>query len=115
MSKRRFRTFFVLPVSLLLLNALEEVAVYQVKRHVANPYVVTVIFVLMFAAGFAIVGEFIAPFLKSLLESGRKTAKKQVGNVGLLVSYGLAIALVFIMYHVIHTRGPEYLLPLAWR
>jgi hypothetical protein len=115
MSIKTFRTFLILPLSLLLLNAMEEVFVYKLVRLIQNEYLLTGVLLLMFAIGFTLVGSLMAPWAETLLEAGHKKTRKNAGNTGIFIFYGAALLLIYILYFVIYTKGPQYLLPPVWR
>ncbi len=115
MGTKTRRTFMILPLCLLYLNVFEEVVVYKVRDLVPDPYLRTGILLAIFAAGFTLVGNLLAPWLISLLETGHKVSKKQGGGGGTAVFYAAMLAAVYVIYYVAFIRGPQYLLPASWR
>ena len=109
------RNYSVLIFCLLFLNILEEVAVYKLHRYVRDPYLRTGMYLLMFTIGFALATVCLAPWIKSLLEALRRTSKKNTGMLGPILFYGSIVALLFVTYYITYNRGPQYLLPPAWR
>ncbi len=117
MKIRTIRAYLILPMCLLFLNAIEEIAVYKLQTLNVTKIQLTAILVLMFALGFTVVGDFIAPKAQKILEKGHKTSKKSAGLIGTTIFYGIILAFVFFIYYMIYTEGngPGTLLPKSWR
>ena len=115
MGAKNRRAYMILPLCLLYLNVLQEVVVYKVRGLTSNPYLLTGILLAAFALGFTLVGNLLAPWLEGLFETGHKVSKKQGGGGGIVIFYAVMLAVVFGVYFVAFTRGPQYLLPPAWR
>lgn len=113
--KRSLRTLTVVTVSLLTLNAAEEVIIYKLQRTVMNPYALTGILLLMFSVGFVLVAGFLAPRVRDVIKGAHKTSKKTLGKPGVIALYAGMLLLFFWVYYVIYVQGPQYLLPPAWR
>ncbi len=115
MADKHTKNLFILPVCLLVLNAIEEVAVYKLGREIVNPHIFTGALILMFTAGFALVGDQLAPYLQKLVDHGRKGSRRHGGKTGMFLFY-LAVALgLYFAYYTIYVHGPEKLLPIQWR
>jgi hypothetical protein len=115
MGAKSRRAYLILPLCLLYLNVLQEVVLYKMRDLVPNPYLLTGILLAAFALGFTLVGTLLAPWLEGLFETGHKVSKKQAGGSGILVFHGVMLAIVYGVYFVVYTRGPQYLLPPTWR
>ncbi len=103
---------------LLLLNAIEEIAVYKLQGIKGlTKLQLTAILVVMFAVGFTLVGDFIAPKAQKILEKGHKSSKRNAGLIGTTIFYSIILAFIFFIYYMIYTdgNGPETLLPQSWR
>jgi len=119
MKMKNIRTFLILPICLLILNAIEEVIIYKLqslyKQNLLDKFTLTGILVLMFAAGFSIVGNSLAPRAKKALEKGHKSSKKNAGIIGISIFYGALFTAIFVTYYVIYVLGPEFMLPKEFR
>jgi len=113
--KARTRTAVILPLCLLYLNVFQEVVLYRLRRTIHDPYLFTGVLLLLFAVGFVMVGNLLAPWLAGLFESAHKASRKTGGGGGELVFSLVMLVLVYIVYFVAYTRGPQYLLPPSWR
>ncbi len=120
-EKNKIRLIFVLPVCLLILNAVEEVIVYKLQTKInpnsliLNSYTVVFILVFMFALGFTIVGKYIVPKVEILLQKSYVTTHRKAGFMGLTSFYAIVIIIIYIIYYVIYIKGPQFLLPISWR
>jgi hypothetical protein len=114
-KKRTLRTLLVVTVCLLTLNAIEEVMIYKLQRTIDDPYMLTGILLVMFSAGFVLVAGLLTPRVRDAVKGAHKTSKKTLGLPGVVALYAGLVLLFFIVYFVIYTRGPQYLLPRAWR
>ncbi len=117
MSKNT-KNYLILPACLLWLNVIEEVIVYKAQNYPAiatNPYLLTLVIILLFAIGFALVGNVIAPYFQSLFEQAHKGSKKHGGDMGIIIFYVITAGLTFFVYFRIYTMGPQMILPPGWR
>ena len=112
---RKLGTFMVLPICLLLLNAIEEVVVYKFQGSIRDPYLRTAMLLLMFTAGFTLVAAIVVPWTKALLKDLHKGSERHAGSLGSILLYALILALFYWLYFVIYVDGAEHLLPPAWR
>ena len=112
---RRIGKFAVVPVCLLLLNALEEVVVYKLGETIENPHIRTAALLLMFTAGFALIAALLVPWTSTLVKDLHSSSQKKGGATGILVFYLLLGGVFYAIYYVIYIRGPQFLLPRAWR
>jgi hypothetical protein len=125
MKIKNVRIFFILPLSLLLLNILEEIAVYRIQKSMfgtagpGNHLLMNLLFITaliaLFAIGFSLVGNMFAPWLEKTLEFMYKHMKKYGGAISVAVAYCIAIIFIFVLYYVVYIKGAQYLLPPAWR
>ena len=119
MSKAKAaKNYFILPVCLLLLNAVEEVVVYKAQHYpkiAGNPYILTGVLILLFAAGFSLIGDMFAPYMQGVFEHLHKKSKKSGGHVGMIIFYTVVVGIIFLLYFRIYTIGPQSVLPPSWR
>ncbi len=119
MKMKNIRTYLILPICLLVLNAVEEIIIYKMqslhKLGVLDQFTLTAILVLMFAVGFSLVGNTLAPRAKKALEKGHKNSKKNAGILGISLFYGGMFIAIFVTYYVIYVMGPEFMLPKGFR
>ena len=111
----RQRTMIILPICLLLFNAVEEVVEYKLPRFVPNPYYRTLVLIFLFTAGFAIIGDLVVPWVAGMFDHGHKKSQSQGGKAGVALFYVGAFALVYFVYFIIYIKGPQYILPPFWR
>ena len=117
-KKSKTRNYIILPVCLLLLNAVEEVVVYKVQGYpkiARNAYLLTGVLILLFTLGFSVVGDMIAPYLQAWFEGMHKKTHQHGGKIGLMVFYVLLGLFIFFLYFRIYTMGPQTVLPPSWR
>ena len=111
----RQRAMTILPICLLLLNAVQEVIAYKLPKFIRNPYTRTAVLIFLFAVGFAIIGDFLVPWIATLFEHGHKKSQKEGGKSGILIFYILSFAGIYLIYYIIYIKGPQYILPPLWR
>jgi len=111
-SKKTFKAYFVLPVCLLLLSALQEVAIYRLRFEFEDPRLFTLAIIALSAIGFSLVGDFIAPKIGFLLEKGHGFSKGTAGALGvwLFIMAGSA-GIFYLYYNIWGIETPEMLLP----
>ncbi len=118
MAKKSKKNYVILPVCLLLLNAIEEVIIYKAQGSPAiakNAYILTAAIILLFILGFSFVGDMLAPYIKTLFEATHKRTHQHSGKIGLMVFYVALGLFIFFLYFRIYTMGPETVLPPSWR
>jgi hypothetical protein len=113
--KRSLRSMTIVVFSLLTLNALEEILLYKLQRANLDPYVFTGILLVMFGVGFALFAGVLLPRVKDVVKGAHRASKKTLGLVGVIAFFAGLFVFYFWMYFVIYVRGPQYLLPPAWR
>jgi len=116
---KKVRRYLILPVCLLVLNAIEEVVVYKFSQlytgKILNAYLFTFVLILMFAVGFSVVADIVAPAIATLMEKGHKKTKETGDLGGNVLFYIVAFVVLYIIYYVIYVQGPQMLLPVSWR
>jgi len=118
MAKKSNRNYIILPACLLLLNAAEEVIIYKVQKYpeiAKNAYLLTTVILLLFILGFSLVGDMLAPYIKTVFDNMHKRSKQHGGNAGTIVFYAALACFIFFIYFRIYTMGPEMVLPPSWR
>lgn len=111
----RQRAMIILPICLLLFNAVEEVVEYKLPRLVPNPYYRTGVIIFLCAAGFAVIGDLLVPWVAGLFDQGHKNSQKKAGKTGVILFYIGAFVAVYFVYFIIYIKGPQYILPPFWR
>lgn len=111
MNMKSIRVFFILPICLLIMNALQELAIYKLERTVMDKFLFTGALLLMTAAGFTLVGNIVSPWIESIIEGFHKGSKRKAGRLGVLMFYSATIVGLYILYYCIYVRGPESLIP----
>jgi hypothetical protein len=118
MAKKSNRNYIILPACLLLLNAAEEVIIYKVQNYpeiAENAYLLTSVLLLLFILGFSLVGDMLAPYIKTVFEGMHKRSHKHGGSMGIILFYTVLACFIFFIYFRIYTMGPEMVLPPSWR
>jgi hypothetical protein len=114
-SPFRSRTALVVPLVLLVVTLLEDIAMYKVRQHVRDVYLRAGIILVLTGVGFAIAAGYVAPWLKGLFSAARKHSKLGGGKLGIWVFYVAAYGALYYAYLVIERRGPGGLLPASLR
>ncbi|MBN1864117.1 MAG: hypothetical protein JW808_04390 [Victivallales bacterium] len=109
------RSMLIMPICLLLFNALQEVIEYFLPRVVPNPYTRTFVLIILFAAGFSLVADMFVPWLVEFFEKGHRHSRSKGGSTGVAAFYLLSFVVIYVVYFVIFTKGTRYILPPAWR
>ncbi len=112
---RSFKAIFIPGVCLLFINAVEEVVGYKLTRFIRDPYMLTCVLMIMYAAGFTLVASLMIPGTKKTVHKLHNTSRKKGGFAGVVLFYAVLAFVLFKAYYVIYTQGPQYLLPRAWR
>jgi hypothetical protein len=107
----RSRTVLIVPLILLTVALLEDVAAYKVRRYVRDVHVRVAIVVVLQGVCFAIAAEWLGPWLKRVLASVRRTSRREGGAVGIWLFYIVAYGVLYCAYLVVETRGAGGLLP----
>ncbi len=107
-KKRQLRRYFVLPGSLLVLNALEDLLIVKLQQVVVDPYLLTAIVMLMFLLGFSLVGFFLAPMVEVVIERGYRHGKAWTGVFGgWLVLTALCVGIYWVYYQIYIHGAPS--------
>jgi hypothetical protein len=111
----RTGTILTLPLVLLTVGLLEDVASYKVRQHVPDLHWRVAITLVLYGAAFAIAADWVAPAVKRVLVSARQSSKRGGGLLGVWAFFVLAYGLLYWAYLVVERHGPGGLLPAAWR
>ena len=111
----RPRTALIIPLVLLVVALLEDIAMYKIRQHVRDVYWRAGIVLVMTGVGFAIAAGYVAPWLKDFFTTARKGSKSGGGTIGIWLFYVGAYGLLYYAYLVIERRGPGGLLPASLR
>ena len=105
----------IIPLVLLVVTLLEDVATYRIRQHVHDIYLRAAIILVMTGVGFAVAAGYVGPWLKDLFTSVRKHSKTGGGKLGIWLFYAAAYGALYYAYLVIEQRGPAALLPASLR
>jgi len=111
----RIQKALVLPLVLLVVVLLESIASYEVSRHVASRPVRVAFLMVLYGVGFAVAGEWITPWLRSVVAASRRTSQRQGGSAGAWVFFIAAYGVLYWAFYLLETRGVSALLPAAFR
>lgn len=114
-SPFRSRTALIVPLVLLVVTLLEDIAMYKVRQHVHDIYWRVAIILVLTGVGFAFATGYVGPWLKDMFTRARKSSKWGGGKLGIWVFYALAYGALYYAYLVIERRGPGGLLPASLR
>ncbi len=105
LKKRQLRRYFVLPGSLLILNAMEDLLIVKLQQQISDPFMLTGVIILMFLIGFSIVGFVIAPAVELLIEKGYQTGKVWTGHLGAWAILASLCGGLYWVYYKIYIDG----------
>jgi hypothetical protein len=108
------KNYFVLPCCLLLLNLCIGLVGYK-ARMIGDPLLQTAAVIAMVLFGGSLVAFVLAPSIETLVGTLRRGSRRGMGGLGEVLFLLALGVLVFWLYYVMYIRGPEYLLPAAWR
>lgn len=111
----RSRTTWIMPLVLLVVVLLEEIATYKVRQRVPDLYLRVAIILALNAFAFTFAAGWLAPWLRDVLARARKGSVRTGGEVGLWVFYALAYGAVFYAFLTVERHGIAGLLPAALR
>jgi hypothetical protein len=114
-SQLRSRTALIVPLVLLVVALIEDVAMYKLRQHVRDIYLRTAIVLVLTGVGFAVAANYVGPWLKSVLTRVRKGSKWGAGTVGIWMFYAAAYGALYYAYLVIERSGAGALLPASLR
>ncbi|MBS3763053.1 MAG: hypothetical protein KGZ25_07100 [Planctomycetes bacterium] len=110
--KRNIEKYVILPTCLLVLEVFEEFVCYKAEI-INNPYLRTLILLLMFFCGFSLVNLVFAPLINKAIEHLYYGGRKSAGPLGEIISLGVVYTALFYVYYLIYSTeaGVEQLLP----
>lgn len=111
----RSRIALILPLVLITVALLEDVATYKVRQHVRDVHLRVGIILLLNGLAFAVAANWIGPWLQRWLRKARRAGEHGAGAVGLWVFYAAAYGALYWAYLVVERRGAGGLLPAPWR
>ncbi len=109
------RAAFIVPLVLLIVALLEDLATYKIRQLVRSPEVRTVIVVLLNGIMFTAAAEWVGPWIKVILTRARSRSRQHGGTVGPWIFYAAAYGAVYYAYLVVEVRGPGALLRGSFR
>jgi hypothetical protein len=109
------RAAFIVPLVLLTVALLEDIATYKVRQLVRSVEARTAIIVLLNGIMFTLAAEWASPWIKGMLTRARTTSRRHAGFVGPWVFYAAAYGAIYYAYLVAEVRGPGALLARSLR
>ena len=106
------RTALILPLVLMTVALLEEIATFRVRLFVRDLHLRAAIVMALNGVAFAIAANWISPWLKRMLSSARTHSRRR-GTIVLWIFYLLAYGALYYAYFIAESRGPGGLLPAA--
>src|SRR5262245_18364526 len=97
-SSLMLRTALIMPLVLVTVALLEDVATYKVRQHVHNVYARAGIVLLLNGIAFAIAAEWFGPWIKRGLAAARKSSHREAGVIGLWFFCVLAYGALYWSY-----------------
>jgi hypothetical protein len=104
------RAAFIVPLVLLAVALLEDLATYEVRRTVRNVEMRVAVIVLLNGVMFTAAAEWLSPWIKAMLARARTTSRRHGGFVGPWIFYAAAYGALYYAYLVVEIRGPGALL-----
>src|SRR5690606_21645538 len=114
-SPFRSRTALIVPLVLLVVTLLEDIAMYKVRQHVRDVYWRAAIILVLTGVGFAFAAGYVGPWLKEMFTRARKHSRWGGGKLGIWIFYAVAYGALYYAYLVMERRGPGGLLPASLR
>ena len=114
-SPFRGRTALIVPLVLLVVTLLEDIATYKVRQHVHDIYLRAAIILVLTGIGFALAAGYVGPWIKEVFALARKHSRTGGGKLGIWLFYAAAYGALYYAYLVIEQRGPAGLLPASLR
>jgi uncharacterized membrane protein len=114
-SPFRSRTALIVPLVLLVVALLEDIAMYKLRQHVRDIYLRTGIILVLTGVGFALAAAYVGPWLKDTFSKARKGSKSGAGTIGIWAFYAGAYGLLYYAYLVMERHGAGALLPVSLR
>lgn len=119
MKKKSFRAYIIIPFTLLLLNAIEELSMYKLNQYLPPDAVHLRVCcsIFLFSIALSILGAIIIPYIETILSGTHQVSKSQAGNLfGTIITTVLALAIIYYIYYYIYgLQTPEALLPEEWK
>jgi hypothetical protein len=109
------RAAFIVPLVLLTVALLEDLATYEIRRLVRNVEARAAIIVLLNGIMFTLAAELLSPWIKALLTRARTTSRRHAGTVGPWLFYAAAYGAIYYAYLAVEVRGPGALLARSMR
>ena len=100
-KKANFKTYIIIPFSLLLLNAIEEVAMYKLNNYLPTDAVHLRVFcsIFLFSIALSIIAAILVPYVETIMHGTHKVSMSQAGNfTGTIASIVLALAVIYYIY-----------------
>jgi hypothetical protein len=104
------RAAFNVPLVLLTVALLEDLATYEVRRLVRSVEARTAIIVLLNGIMFTLAAEWLSPWIKSMLGRARTGSRRHAGATGPWIFYAAAYGALYYAYFIVERRGPGGLL-----
>ena len=105
-SPFRSRTALIVPLVLLVVSLLEDIAMYKVRQHIHDIHTRVAIILVLTGVGFAIAAGYVAPWLQNLFSTARKKGGKwSGGKIGIWLFYVGAYGLLYFAYLVVERGG----------
>ena len=101
LKRHQLRRYFVLPGSLLILNAVEDLLIVKLQQFIVDPFLLTGVIILMFLIGFSIVGFIIAPAVEVVIEKSYVHGKVWTGRLGAWAILGSLCGGLYWVYYMI--------------
>jgi len=117
-KKTNFKTYIIIPFSLLLLNAIEEIAMFKLNQVLPSDAVHLRVCcsIFLFSIALSILAAIILPYIETILSGTHKVSISQTGNMtGTIICTLIALGIIYYIYYFIYgLQTPEVLLPDNW-
>ena len=117
-KKTNFKTYIIIPFCLLLLNAVEEIAMYKIDQYLPSDavHLRVACSIILFSIALSILAAVFVPYIETIMSGTHKVSMSQTGNVlGSIITILLALAIIYYIYYYIYgLQPPEALLPKTW-
>lgn len=96
---------------LLTVVVVEEIALFELRKHVRDPHARAAAVVVFFGVAFAFATSKLGPWLTRLFSRARRGTRREAGRVGVWVFYAVGYGVLYWAFYVMETRGVARLIP----
>lgn len=111
----RSRNALLMPLVLILVVLLEELAAVYLRQRVSDPRLRIGLLLACYGFGFAFAADVVVPRLRRTLGRAQSSTRRRGGDIGVVLFYLAAYGALYYAFFIAETRGFHSLLPAALR